>query len=66
MTAWIVPETDQATAERNGRRRLDPRLVCMWKVDPASNRLSCVWAAPARTRQTMKTDPARHLRLVIG
>jgi hypothetical protein len=27
-------------------RNVLPHLVCSWTIDPASRRLSCVWAVP--------------------
>jgi hypothetical protein len=27
-----------------------PHLVCSWKLDPASHRLSCAWSAPTDRR----------------
>jgi hypothetical protein len=61
MTAWIAPEGDETTTERRKRRPPVPHLVCMWEIDPASKRLSCVWASPA---QMMKAERAGALRLV--
>lgn len=31
-----------------GRTQAYPHLLCSWSFDPASHRLSCVWAPPAR------------------
>jgi hypothetical protein len=35
--------TDDVRAQAGS---LQPHLVCHWTVDPASDRLSCAWAAP--------------------
>jgi hypothetical protein len=63
MPARIVPMIERPITERGKRFPLEPHLVCMWEIDPASKRLSCVWAAPT---PATRPNPAEHLRLVVG
>jgi hypothetical protein len=44
--------TDRVAYDRTGtgyagRKQFHPHLVCSWKLDPSSRRLSCSWAPPA-------------------
>jgi hypothetical protein len=64
MTVRIVPEIERPITQRSERRHpLDPHLVCMWKIDPVSQRRCCVWTAPS---ETARPKAAERLRLVVG
>jgi hypothetical protein len=47
MTDRVASEIEGTVFANVGRKVFHPHLVCSWTLDPASHRLSCVWAPPA-------------------
>jgi hypothetical protein len=47
MTYRVASEIAGTVFANVGRKVFHPHLVCSWTLDPASHRLSCVWAPPA-------------------
>jgi hypothetical protein len=47
MTYRVASEIEETVFANVGRKVFHPHLVCSWTLDPASHRLSCVWAPPA-------------------
>jgi len=62
MIARTVPKIERTITQRGERHPRSPHLVCTWKVDPASKRLCCVWAAPTNAARSKAAD---RLRLVV-
>jgi hypothetical protein len=47
MTYRVASDIKGAVFADKAPRAFHPHLLCRWTLDPASHRLSCVWAAPA-------------------
>jgi hypothetical protein len=47
MTYRVGSEIEGTVFANVGRKVFHPHLVCSWTLDPASHRLSCVWAPSA-------------------
>jgi hypothetical protein len=46
MTYRVASDITGTVLAGMGRRVFRPHLICSWTLDPASQRLSCAWAAP--------------------